>query len=592
MKNKHGFTLVEVLMGVGIVAVLLAAVVYLLNPSQLLKQGADGNRVAAIGTLDKAIGLYYSSMMDNPSALFMGSSSVIYVSIPDPAATSSAGTNCAGVGFVSTASTTYHCAAPSNYIKTDGTGWIPINFNASSIGSGISALPVDPVNTTSSNEYYAYITNGAGGYELLANPQSIKDASDTADFVKGSSLALLTTFPASPSGNGGGGASSTITGIAVSCSPSSLNTSATSTCTATVTGTGSYSSAVSWSVSGGGSIGSSSGIFTAPGSAGTSTITACSTQSGYTSVCNTGSIAISLPAQNIWVTDAGNNRIQEFSSTGTYESQFGSVGTGNGQFTTPVGIGVDPSGNIWVTDSSNKRVEEFSSAGTYESQIGCASGACSATSTNGGFNGPSGVAIDSIGNIWVVDVSNKRVEEFSSTGTYESQFGSVGTGNGQFTNPVGIGIDPSGNIWVGDNTNSSTARIQEFSSTGTYESQFVSWNGTIGLPVNIGVGNGNIYVSQVNKLGSPLLARVQVFSPTGTYESQFGSPGLGDGGSGNGEFGHPIGIAVDAGGNIWVVDGPNGRVEEFSSTGTYESQFGSTGTNPGQFTTPTYITIH
>jgi DNA-binding beta-propeller fold protein YncE len=180
---------------------------------------------------------------------------------------------------------------------------------------------------------------------------------------------------------------------------------------------------------------------------------------------------------NIWVVDSGNSRVEEFSSTGTYESQFGSYGSSNGQLNHPNGIAIDSSGNIWVADTFNSRVEEFSSIGTYESQIGCTSGACSHGSGNGQLYYPYGIAIDASGNIWVADYDNSRVEEFSSTGTYESQFGSYGSSNGQFAVPEGIAIDSRGNIWVADNRNN---RVEEFSSAGTYESQFGSYGSSNG----------------------------------------------------------------------------------------------------------------
>ena len=65
---------------------------------------------------------------------------------------------------------------------------------------------------------------------------------------------------------------------------------------------------------------------------------------------------------NIWVMDVGHGRVQEFSSSGAYLSQFGSPGTGNGQFFASQygysSIAIDAHGNIWVTDSGNNRVED------------------------------------------------------------------------------------------------------------------------------------------------------------------------------------------------------------------------------------------
>jgi prepilin-type N-terminal cleavage/methylation domain-containing protein len=79
---------------------------------------------------------------------------------------------------------------------------------------------------------------------------------------------------------------------------------------------------------------------------------------------------------NIWVTDTLNNRVQEFNSSGTFVQQLGCSGTnacsngsGNGQFYNPAGITIDPSGNIWVSDFYNNRIEEFSSSGTYLNQF-------------------------------------------------------------------------------------------------------------------------------------------------------------------------------------------------------------------------------
>ena len=186
--------MIELLIVVAIIVILMMAVFYYLSPGQLIKEGQDGNRVAGIGTLSKAVSLYYSDAINNPGTLFMGTSSIIYISIPDPTATTTAGTNCAGLGFAS-GTLTYHCAASSTYLRTDGTGWVPINFGSSTIGSPISSLPVDPVNNATSVEYFAYTTDGVGGYQITANPAATKDLSNTASFNQGTSLALMTSFP-------------------------------------------------------------------------------------------------------------------------------------------------------------------------------------------------------------------------------------------------------------------------------------------------------------------------------------------------------------------------------------------------------------
>ncbi len=291
--------------------------------------------------------------------------------------------------------------------------------------------------------------------------------------------------------------------------------------------------------------------------------------------------------QKIWVADTFNNRVQEFDGSGTYLNQFGSGGTGNGQFGEPMGGAIDASGNIWVVDYANSRVQEFNSSGTYLNQFG------SFGSGNGQFSLPEGVAIDASGNIWVADAANNRVQKFNSSGTFllgigagyngvGGVIGSSGSGNGQLWNPMGIAIDASSNTWVADDGNN---RVQEFNSSGVYQSQFGSFgsgNGQLGNPLGIAIdASGNIWVADTAN------NRVQKFNSSGVYQSQFGSSG-----SGNGQFSGPYGIAIDASGNIWVLDHGNNRVEEFSSTGTYLNQFGSSGSGNGQLSFPGGIVIH
>lgn len=203
---KKGFTLIEVLFTVAIIGFIAVTVITTINPSALLQEGRDANRVSDLTTIDKAVSLYYSDAMSNPGTLFMGTSSVIYVSIPDPSATSTAGDQCQGLSLPSLPTGyTYQCAASSSYMKTNGAGWIPINFTSylsGQAGSIISKIPVDPTNQSSSRLYYTYTTNG-NDYEITAAMESAKykiggsgdvisnDGSDLATvYAKGTNLTL------------------------------------------------------------------------------------------------------------------------------------------------------------------------------------------------------------------------------------------------------------------------------------------------------------------------------------------------------------------------------------------------------------------
>jgi prepilin-type N-terminal cleavage/methylation domain-containing protein len=196
---RKGFTLAELLIAIAVLAVLLTVTILLLNPPALLQEARDATRASDIKTLAGAATTYYSDTITNATPIAMGSSSVVYVSIPDPNATSTAGDQCQGLNLPTLSGAwSYHCAASSTYRRTDGTGWVPINFNAYSGGSLLTKLPVDPTNTTSTDLYYTYETDGLGGYKFSAFFESQKDAplmasdggGDPELYEKGTNLAL------------------------------------------------------------------------------------------------------------------------------------------------------------------------------------------------------------------------------------------------------------------------------------------------------------------------------------------------------------------------------------------------------------------
>jgi sugar lactone lactonase YvrE len=254
---------------------------------------------------------------------------------------------------------------------------------------------------------------------------------------------------------------------------------------------------------------------------------------------------------NVWVSDAGHNRVQEFGSKGEFKLQFGATGTGNGQFTSMHAIAVNQStGNLYVAAAS--RVQEFNSKGEYLRQWG-------ATGTaTGKFELLRGVAIDPEGHVWTLEAGleetfKPRLQEFSAEGTYIAQFGSEGTGNGQFKEPQGLAIDAKANVWVADTGND---RVEEFNPKGEFLRKLGAegaGNGQLKEPAAIAAdAEGNVWVADTGN------DRTQEFSATATYLSQFGKAGANDG-----QFSEPRGIAIDAKGNVWVADTGNNRVQEW-----------------------------
>jgi len=256
-------------------------------------------------------------------------------------------------------------------------------------------------------------------------------------------------------------------------------------------------------------------------------------------------------------------------TTPTFGRSFGTNGAGDGQLKTPADVAVDSQGNLWVVDRGNNRIEKFDATGKYLAKFG------SLGSGNGQFNRPTAIAIASNGDLLVTDSGNARVQRFSSAGIYLSKFGSAGTGNGQFagSGPEGIAIDASGNIWVSDTY---SGRLQKFTSAGVFvkaAGSKGSGTGQLGEPTGLDIdSSGNLWVADWQN------NRVSRFNGNGEFLSQFGSLGSGDG-----QFSHPDEIEIDKLGNVWVGDQGNNRIQQFDLSAQFKGKFGSSGTGQGQF---------
>src|SRR3989344_2988392 len=186
-----GFTLIELLVVIAIIAVLAVAAILTLNPVQLIRQSRDATRVADLATTKKALALY---QFTNGS---LGAANTVYVSITDSSS------SCANLGLPALpAGWTYACAPSSSYRKPDGTGWIPIDLTILSTGSPIGALPIDPINTTSTNFYYTYIASSSI-YKFTASLESQKQMNMMAKDGGIDPALVETGTPSIPSPRGG-----------------------------------------------------------------------------------------------------------------------------------------------------------------------------------------------------------------------------------------------------------------------------------------------------------------------------------------------------------------------------------------------------
>ncbi|MEK6794290.1 MAG: hypothetical protein AABZ39_05915 [Spirochaetota bacterium] len=259
--------------------------------------------------------------------------------------------------------------------------------------------------------------------------------------------------------------------------------------------------------------------------------------------------------------------------------EIGVIGAAAGEFSSPSGIAVSPSGVVYVLDGGSSRVQIFSSPGMYHASFG------SSGSGDGQLNNPYDIALDRDGNVFIVDTGNHRIQKFSSTGTFLMKFGANGTGDGKFNTPEGLTLDTDGNIYVADNAN---ARIQKFTASGVFLGWWGKGSVTSGWHAP-GSGETGVGGSGLGEFNSPYgvaydpagyiytmelgSRRLQKFTTAGSYITEWGGSGIGDG-----LFDMPYGLCVDPAGYVIVVDTFNDRVQKFAPSGALVGWWGQDGT--------------
>jgi len=159
---------------------------------------------------------------------------------------------------------------------------------------------------------------------------------------------------------------------------------------------------------------------------------------------------------HMYVTDFNENgphRVIVLDSDGKYQYQFGSKGTGNGQFDSPRGLDIDSRGFIYVADHNNSRIQMFKGDGTFVHSIG------SMGSGPGQMVNPRDVAVDANDDLFVIDKGNDRLHKFASNGTFLASIGGIGSGPGQFNYPTNVVVHGDDRVLVSEWFNYRVSRI-------------------------------------------------------------------------------------------------------------------------------------
>ncbi|MBS1596515.1 MAG: T9SS type A sorting domain-containing protein [Bacteroidetes bacterium] len=278
----------------------------------------------------------------------------------------------------------------------------------------------------------------------------------------------------------------------------------------------------------------------------------------------------------VYVSDPGNHRVQKFPAGSTSATSGVTVAGGNGngtglnQIGYPTGIWVDPSGNLYVSDQTNDRVMKFPAGSTSATSgvvIGGGNGQGTAANQ---LRSPMGLEGDASGNIYVAD-GNGRIQKFPAGSTSATMAVTVAGGNGagsaanQLYYPYDVALDAIGNLYVADLDND---RVQKFPAGSTSATNGItiaggngngSNNNQLNQPEGIALdAAGNLYVCDNND-------RVQMFPP-GSTSATAGVTVAGGHGSGPAanQFIASAAIALDSQRNIYVADLFNNRVQKWS----------------------------
>ena len=263
-------------------------------------------------------------------------------------------------------------------------------------------------------------------------------------------------------------------------------------------------------------------------------------------------------AGNIYVADAGAQRVVKFDRSGRYVTAWGAPGTGAGQFSTlyagvdPAGIVVGKDGDIYVSDWT--RIQEFTPGGAFVRQFGAGNQGKVVTASS--FYGPRQLAVAPNGNLYIADTGNERIQVYSPTGTH---LFNIGTGShvaaqmtapGSFDEPSGLAVDNSGVVYVADYWNK---RVQRFTLDGKYLSSYplTGWVAQDYQEPYLAVDNkGHLFATDAPANTPHVNHVLELDATTGVTIHALGSGVVGTAGA----LTQPSGVAIGPDGALYIAD--------------------------------------
>lgn len=297
---------------------------------------------------------------------------------------------------------------------------------------------------------------------------------------------------------------------------------------------------------------------------------------------------------NIYIADFSNNRVRVVNSSGII-STFAGNGTvpfsGDGGPATaagvcqPRGVYVDGTGNVYI--ASVNRIRKVNTGGIISTIAGCGPGEYTGDggpATAAELNYPFGMCLDASGNMYIADWGNSCVRLVNTSGiisTYAGSAGGAGYGGdggpataARLFAPAGVALDRAGNLYIADYQNNrvrmvnTAGIISTFAGNGYGAPYNGGYSGDGGpatsaeLSTVVGVtsdGSGNVYISELGE-------RIRKVNSSGVISTIAGNGAAGFSGDGGlavlAELNGPGGVALDASGNIYIVDTENQRIRK------------------------------
>ncbi len=286
----------------------------------------------------------------------------------------------------------------------------------------------------------------------------------------------------------------------------------------------------------------------------------------------------------------------------TLAGSAGSSGTTDGtgtaaRFNSLAGVAADSTGNFYIADTNNHVIRKVTFTGVVTTLAGSAgtAGSSDGTGTAARFNFPSGLALDSSGNIYVADTSNHTIRKVTSAGVVTTIAGWPGTpdsadGAGtsaRFYGPEGVALDSSGNLYVADTINNTIRKLvlatgavttiagQAGVTGSTYGTgTAATFNGPSGITID---ANGTLYLADSE---NNTIRTITANGFVGTLAGLAGSTGAADGTGSAARFNDPSAVVADSSGaNVYVLDTDNHTVRKIATaTGVVTTLAGSAGT--------------